>query len=331
MQGSVVSELPYIVVGDLKRVEYREVVVFDLDGVIVDSSERYRLSLAEVDPNAKSHVDLPKDKRNQFWRVFLSDKYMHLDRPVPAAIELLNKRGKRFPVVIITGRTDNMLGATLKQLKDFGIEYELLVMRKEGVYVKDYEFKKSVVESLGLQIAEVHDDSADVIEALHRYSLRGSFYRYKPGRYIYVPPVAVLINGRRHIIEDREEALRAMIEDIEYSQSPDIEIRYGDYRVVLQKRHAKGFVEALSSKLSKELCYPECNYIVESVPFFEHLRLAAEDAEKGEARKTKIFGEEHPSCINFDFDKIFSDPKKIAEAWISLKESGILSEEELLL
>jgi len=43
---------PYVVVGDLKKVSEseKEVVAFDLDGVLIDSSERYRLSLAEVDP-----------------------------------------------------------------------------------------------------------------------------------------------------------------------------------------------------------------------------------------------------------------------------------------
>jgi len=323
-----VSESPYIVVGDIGKLKGREVVVFDLDGVLVDSSHRYSLSLAEVDPSASSHIDLPKDRRNQFWRIFLSEKYMHLDKPVQTAIELLNKRRERFPVVIITGRTNNMLNATLDQLKRFGIEFDALIMRRLGVYLKDYEFKEHVIKELNLSIAELHDDSTDIIDALHKYASRGSFYWYKPGKYIYVPPAKIVINGVSYTIEDDERAIKAMIEAIENSQSPDIEIRYGDYRVVLQKRYAKSFVETLSSKLLKELCYPDCDYIVEAVPFFEYLKLAAEDAERGRPQTVKIFGEEHPSCTNLDFDRVFSDPKKIAESWLELKESGILSEEE---
>jgi len=332
MWGLEVGESPYIVVGDLKRVEYREVVVFDLDGVIVDSSERYRLSLAEVDPNAKSHVDLPKDKRSQFWRVFLSEKYMDYDKPVPEAIEMLRRcREKGYPIVIVTGRTSNMLDKTLEQLKSFGIEYDVLVMRHLGVYVKDHEFKEHVVKSMNLQIAEVHDDSVAVIDALHKYAARGSFLWFKPGWYIYAPPAVVFINRWRYVIEDSVEALRRMIEGVEASPELEAEIRYGGYRATLDKRYARAFIEALFSCLSKKLCYPECSWVVESEPFFHLLELAALDYEaKGDAKKVRIFGEEHPSYVSINFDKMFSDPKKVAESWISLKESGILSEEEEL-
>jgi len=322
-----VSELPYIVVGGPEKVLGKEVVVFDLDGVLIDSSERYRLALAEVDSNAKSHVDLPKDKRNQFWRVFLSEKYMHLDKPVPEAIEMLNKRRERFPIVIITGRTDNMLSKTLDQLRRFGIEFDVLVMRRVGVYQKDYEFKERVVKELGLSIAELHDDSTDIIDVLHKYTSRGSFYWYKPGKYIYVPPVKMVIGGRIHIVENSEEMLREAVDIVERSQGSEVEIRYGDYRVSLPKRYAKAFIEAFHARLAKELCYEGCYYVVEGVPFFEHIQLAAEDAERGEARKTRIFGEVHPSCTGMDFDKVFGDPKRIAKAWLELKESGLLSEE----
>jgi len=120
--------------------------------------------------------------------------------------------------------------------------------------------------------------------------------------------VKITINSYDYILEDNEETLKKMLEDIEGSYNPVIEIRYGDYRVSLMKHYAKAFVEAILSHLSKELCYPECYYIVEAIPFFEHLQLAAEDAEKGRVQTVKIFGETHPSCTSLDFDKIFGRP-----------------------
>jgi len=321
------SEAPYVVVGELKKIAGREVVVFDLDGVLVDNTERYRLSLADVDPSAQSHEDLPRDKRSQFWRIFLSDRYIEYDRPIHKAIEMLNRRREKgYPIVIVTGRTDNMMNATLEQLKAFGIEYDALIMRRTGIYIKDYDFKGRTVDSLNLQIYEIHDDSADVIAALHHYASRGSFYWYKPGKYVYAPPVVLFVNGNRHVIDGSENTLRAMLRSIEASPADTVEIRYGDYRIVLPKQHAKMFIEVLFFRLHSELCYPECFYIEDGITFFEVIQLAAEDAEKGEMEKTKIFGETHPSCTNLDFDKIFANHKRIVEAWLELKESGIISE-----
>jgi len=315
----------YITVGNLNKVVEREVIIFDLDGVLIDNSERYRLSLAEVDPDVKSHDELPRNKRNQFWRIFLSEKYMDLDKPIPRVIEVLKKRRERFPIVIITGRTSNMLRKTLEQLKTFGIEYDALIMRQEGIYLKDHDFKEQVIKSLNLHVVEVHDDSVDVIETLHEYAIRGSFYWYKAGKYIYVPPVKIVVNGMSYMIEDSEDALRSVLEDIDVFQGSTVEIRYGDYKVSMPKEHAKAFIESLFNALSKELCYPECYYIEEAIPFFESLRLATEDAESGRIRKVRIFGEEHPSYVDIDFDNIFSDPKRVAESWMYLKKVGILS------
>jgi len=322
------EETPYIVVGDIKKLSGKEVVVFDLDGVLVNNTERYRLSLAEVNPNVSSHNELPKAMQNKFWRIFLSDKYIHLDKPVYDAIEILNdRRRKGYPVVIITGRTSNMLNTTLDQLKAFGVEYDVLVMRREGVYIKDYEFKERVIKSMNLHIAEVHDDSLDIINALHEYAVRGSFYWYKLGKYIYAPPVKITINNHDYILEDTEEVLKKMLEDIENSQNTNIEIRYGDYRVSLSKNYAKAFIEALYARLSKELCYPECYWIEDVLPFFEALDSAVFSIETlGKVEKVKIFGEEHPSYVDIDFDNIFRDPKQIAESWIHLRKVGILSD-----
>jgi len=185
----------YVAVGDVGKLRGREVVVFDLDGVLIDSRDRYRLSLAEVDPDAETHEELSEDKKRQFWRVFLSEKYMDHDKPIPNAIEMLRERKDYFPIVIITGRTSNMLNKTIEQLKKFGIEYDALILRNEGIFLKDWKFKKHVVEKLGLKVVEVHDDSAEVINKLLPHLKNVAFWWYETGKYVLKHPTLYKSSG----------------------------------------------------------------------------------------------------------------------------------------
>jgi len=92
--------------------------------------------------------------------------------------------------------------------------------------------------------------------------------------------------------------------------------------------YAKAFVVALYGRLYKSLCYPECNWVVASFPFFHLLEMEVKDIKtKGMVQMVWIFGEVHPSYVDINFDKIFSNPKKIAESWLELREYGIISEE----
>jgi ribonucleotide monophosphatase NagD (HAD superfamily) len=130
-------------------------IVFDIDGVLIDCSERLRRCEEEAGGS-----------KRLFWSCFLSSRYMHLDKPIDFGLEVLKDRiAKGLNIVIITGRTDNMAFETVEQLKSMGIEGIPIVFRKTGNFAKDYIYKASAAKKLGLEILEVHDDSVDVLKS----------------------------------------------------------------------------------------------------------------------------------------------------------------------
>ncbi|MEM1842249.1 MAG: HAD family acid phosphatase [Ignisphaera sp.] len=139
----------------------RECVVFDIDGVLIDNSERLRKSLEEV--GARDVSELSGEKKWRFWEIFLSDKYIDLDKPNPQAIELVKKKkSEGYRIVILTGRPAKMMKKTIEQLDRYGIPYDVVIFRSNDFHGKDYEYKKKVLEELNLNVIELHDDSAHV-------------------------------------------------------------------------------------------------------------------------------------------------------------------------
>jgi len=147
-------------------------VVFDIDGVLVDSSERFRKAMEEV--GVKDPKELAGEARRRFWEVFLSEKYLHLDTPNEEYIEKLREyRSQGYRIVILTGRPERMRKATEEQLKRLGIEYDEAVFRQEGDYSKDHEFKSKALEALKerYRVEAIYDDSEAVAEAASKLGI----------------------------------------------------------------------------------------------------------------------------------------------------------------
>ena len=141
--------------------------MFDIDGVICDVSERYARSLEEA--GGRSLRELHSKKRRKFWRVFLSEKYMHLDKPNPRGIELVRLRKRQgYFIVLLSGRRyDTQYKFTLRQLRQWGVPFDRIFLRPSGLLVKDYVFKGRVLRRLilsGYEVVEFHDDSLEIIE-----------------------------------------------------------------------------------------------------------------------------------------------------------------------
>lgn len=154
-----------VVVGTVPQ---KRCVVFDLDGVLIDSSARLRRSLEEVGVGSMEELRDP-ELRRRFWDVFLSDRYIHLDTPNRRAVEaLVRRREEGYGVVIITGRPYRMARSTLRQLEEFGIPYDAIVFRSDSYRGKDHEYKVTAIAELALDVAEAHDDSPDVCAAYSR-------------------------------------------------------------------------------------------------------------------------------------------------------------------
>ncbi|NPA77143.1 MAG: hypothetical protein GXN93_05330 [Candidatus Diapherotrites archaeon] len=139
----------------LGRVPESLLAIVDLDGVIVDPSRRLAMAREECG-----------DDRACFWNKFLDpEAALKLDKPNPAAIEYVS--GLPYGIVIVTGRPENMLEATLKQLDDYGVRYDAIFFRAD--YTPAHKYKRAVVERLveeGAEIVEVHDDNEKVLEEL---------------------------------------------------------------------------------------------------------------------------------------------------------------------
>ena len=148
-----------------------DIYVFDLDGVIVDPSERIKAVLLRL--GLPLDIDVEKLKgsmKRRFWDLFLSPKMLHLDKPRDIGIEVLKDRMKRGKVIIITGRPISLREPTIRELMEFGVEIDYksnIIFRPKGDLRPDYEYKASVISVLD-NVVEVHDDSIRVLEAIRK-------------------------------------------------------------------------------------------------------------------------------------------------------------------
>ena len=133
------------------------VYVFDIDGVLLDVNERFRIA----------------QNSDNFWRTFFSEELLELDRPRKIGIEILRDRAQSGLISIITGRPENLRRATINQLKELNI-YRLIwriIMRKRNDKRKSYIVKCEALESLineGYIVMEVHDDDVEVLIHIRR-------------------------------------------------------------------------------------------------------------------------------------------------------------------
>ena len=146
---------------ELKEALKPRAVVFDLDGVLIDSSKRYEVCKEEAKGNEKA-----------FWDCFLSEKYMNYDSLREDVIRIL--RGylvKGYRVIILTGRVrQTQARKTRSQLKEWGISYHEIVFRRKGDYREDQDYKLEGLAKLmnRYRVEALYDDSNKVLEAVKR-------------------------------------------------------------------------------------------------------------------------------------------------------------------
>ncbi len=134
----------------------RDTYAFDVDGVIVDVSERLR--------RAK---ELSRNKK-EFWELFFSDELHELDKPRPAGVEAVRDRARRGYVIIVTGRPQKLFKVTLKQVVEFtGVKPAYIYMRRTGDMRPSATIKLELLERAmneGFNIVEYHDDEEEVLK-----------------------------------------------------------------------------------------------------------------------------------------------------------------------
>lgn len=159
----------------------RKICIFDLDGVLLDVSER--LAIAR---------QASRDNKKIFWDVFLREDLLDLDKPRRSGIEaLLRCKEKGYQVLILTGRPERLLWRTIEQLSRIGLVLDqrgwlYLVMRPSNkggsgnpytppikiprIYEKADSriFKLSVIDRIAdvYEIIEIHDDDEDILKEI---------------------------------------------------------------------------------------------------------------------------------------------------------------------
>lgn len=136
-------------------------VIFDLDGTLADIEERRTLAAKEG------------GKIN--WGIFFDPNNIQLDKPIKNTIMLLQLlKSQGLGVAILSGRGEETRAATEDWLKQYGIEYDKLIMRPVQDYQPDDVLKKSWLDAefpSKDQILCVFDDRNKVVDMWRREGL----------------------------------------------------------------------------------------------------------------------------------------------------------------
>ena len=111
--------------------------ISDIDGVIVDSSERFSFAqyLAKDEPDEKKRTNL-------FWKAFFYEEYLPLDTPIPGASEHLSRLIREgWSITLLTSRPEHLREATKTWLSTHLSCYEI----QWGITMKppSEQFKKT--------------------------------------------------------------------------------------------------------------------------------------------------------------------------------------------
>ncbi len=155
------------------QLKHKEIIIYDIDNTLIDVSKRYMKSIEEsgIDPHTNIRRIPPKE-RAKFWKIFLSNKYLHLDKPNMGEIEnLMKKYNEGYGIILLTGRPETLRKDTIKQLEKFGIKYHALIMRPKNNREPDKYYKTKLIKEMinyGLKIIEYHEDDPATIDVIKK-------------------------------------------------------------------------------------------------------------------------------------------------------------------
>jgi len=160
------------------------VAVFDLEGVLIDNSERLNYALRAT--GARSIADLKKHERKKFWKIFLNLKLARsLDRVNDLGLMILANKSQKYKIAIISGtiRPIGMYQISLVRKRALELNLEIRIdhifLRQKGLYTKAAAFKELMLRRLMTNetIIELHDDDEEVIEMAKRHGIRAILWR----------------------------------------------------------------------------------------------------------------------------------------------------------
>ena len=151
-----------------------QVIVSDIDGTVVDVRGRIEAVLGELgvpsrgDPIRVADT-LDRRLRSGFYRLFLSEKYTHLDAPVPeiaAALQELQAR-TALPLVMLSGRPAAMKRSTQRALDSLAMDVKEVILRPRSQSMQRTTlFKVEALRGRGYEPRYIFDDDPEILAAL---------------------------------------------------------------------------------------------------------------------------------------------------------------------
>ena len=158
------------------KVNNMKAVIFDIEGVLIDVSERLKLCLEETGKKfgkiIRSHKELKGNARKYFWNCFMSEKYLEFDKPLECNIELAKKLQENYKLILITGARDEIARVHEKRLRNYGLRF-IIFSRPKGNRLPSAVFKRRIIEELineGYEIEKVFEDDEENCEMFLRYA-----------------------------------------------------------------------------------------------------------------------------------------------------------------
>ncbi len=152
------------------------VVVLDIEGVLIDVSERIKRCIKEVNKkfriSARNINELKGEARRYFWEYFMSTRYLDLDKPILCNIELAKELQRQYKLILITGAFCNVAKVHKKKLERFGLKFTMFC-RPIGNKLPASIFKREIIKKLvskGYEIVMIFDDNEKVCRILSQYS-----------------------------------------------------------------------------------------------------------------------------------------------------------------
>jgi hypothetical protein len=150
------------------------VIISDIDGTVLDVEPRIVACLNEIGAEYSGEAirvsrTLPSKQRDAFYDVFLSQKYLHLDRPIPRAVEELRElqASTGLPLVYLSGRLANMAKGTRAALEKVGLPFEAMVLRPmRDRMMRTDRWKIGAIRECGYEPVHIFDDDGLILEAL---------------------------------------------------------------------------------------------------------------------------------------------------------------------
>lgn len=178
----------------------KPIVIVDLDGTLSDGTHRLHLL-----PTEDLHL-------TESWSEF--NKAAFGDSPIKSTVAVVNGLWMSgFAIVILTGRSDEVMADTCKWLNENGIKYDALIMRRKEDNRKDTIIKEEVLRAIGLEnIVCAFDDSPNVVK--HFRSLGITTYQVteydKPHSHIQSHGVEVIkITKRARFVGSKDSLVNA--------------------------------------------------------------------------------------------------------------------------